>query len=813
MSGAAPQPAPRSGRRATIRWAVRLARREWRQQLTVLAMLTIAVGAAVAASAMAVNATNNRDGQFGTAPAIVRLDGADAGSAARIEAARQRFGTIDLIEHSSIPVPGSVTKLDLRDQDPHGPYGRPMLSLRTGRYPTAPGEAALTHDAAGLFDATIGSSINVGGSTARVVGIVENPSALSEQFALVAPGQVPHPEHTSMLVNGTEGRPGSTVLSGGGGGFGIETRSDTRQAIATLVLVVVGLALALVGLLATAGFAVLAQRRQRQLGMLAAIGAPDSHIRLVMIANGAVVGVVSSVLGGVLGVVAWFGFKPAIESASDRRIDLFHLPWTMIIVVCLFGVLAAIGAAWRPAHLAARVPIITAVSGRPIPPRPVRRSVLVGTALLAVGMLSVWYAQPGNQHVRPAFLVAGLFACAIGTVFFAPTAIRSLGLLAHGMPFSARLTMRDLARYQSRASAALAAIVLACGIAVSVIVIASANEPRGISGNLSTREMVVHQSGEGATLDPNLTGEQIAALDARAAKVIAALGTADTGVALDVALGANPMQINGVAQPVSLAVPDGPHSFHLATIPFVATPELLALYGIDPAVAANAPSGYLSSKTDPFLPLGDGTERPPTASAAAVATLVPLPPYSNAPNSLITEQTLTANGWHRARAGWIVEAAHPLTAAQIRAARRVAAAQGLQIETRDTQDYLATIRNIATLAGSLLAVAIVAMALGLIRSEAGRDLQTLTAVGASRRTRRALTAFTAAGLAIPGALLGVIGAYLTLIAAYHSHLDKLLPIPVTQLVALLVGVPALATVVGWLMAGFEPRTFARRTLD
>ena len=72
---------------------------------------------------------------------------------------------------------------------------------------------------------------------------------------------------------------------------------------------------------------------------------------------------------------------------------------------------------------------------------------------------------------------------------------------------------------------------------------------------------------------------------------------------------------------------------------------------------------------------------------------------------------------------------------------------------------------------------------------------------------------TAAGLAIPGALLGVAGAYATLLTAYHSHLHQLLPIPYVQLLELLVGVPLLATAVGWLMGGFEPRTFARRTLD
>ena len=44
-----------AARRAIIRWAWRLARREWRQQLLALILLTVAVGATVAGAAIAVN--------------------------------------------------------------------------------------------------------------------------------------------------------------------------------------------------------------------------------------------------------------------------------------------------------------------------------------------------------------------------------------------------------------------------------------------------------------------------------------------------------------------------------------------------------------------------------------------------------------------------------------------------------------------------------------------------------------------------------------------------------------------------------------
>ncbi len=110
-------------------------------------------------------------------------------------------------------------------------------------------------------------------------------------------------------------------------------------------------------------------------------------------------------------------------------------------------------------------------------------------------------------------------------------------------------------------------------------------------------------------------------------------------------------------------------------------------------------------------------------------------------------------------------------------------------------------------------MAIVAMAIGLIRGESARDLRTLTATGAAARTRRALTASTAAALAALGVVLGLFGTYVALLAAFRSDLGRLAPVPVTHLLSLAVGLPVVAGVAGWLLAGREPRTFSRQALD
>jgi putative ABC transport system permease protein len=120
---------------------------------------------------------------------------------------------------------------------------------------------------------------------------------------------------------------------------------------------------------------------------------------------------------------------------------------------------------------------------------------------------------------------------------------------------------------------------------------------------------------------------------------------------------------------------------------------------------------------------------------------------------------------------------------------------------------------ITTGAGALLALAILAMTVGLIRTESARDLRTLTATGATSRIRRKLTATTAGALALLGALLGVLGAYVLLLALYSDDVGYLSGVPIAYLALAVIGVPIAATAAGWLVAGREPPAIARQVID
>src|ERR1700728_685502 len=181
-------------RRAVVRWGWRLFRREWRQQLFVLGLLTMAVAATVwgASTVTNVQLQNPNYPTFGTAAVQVTLPGSDPQRAADIAAIAGRWGPADLIEEQNVTA-GARQSVQLRAEGPHGHYNAPLLGLVSGTYPAGPGQVALTSQVATQDGAHAGGTWHAAGATWQVTGIVQDPSDLADQFALVAPGQLPHP--------------------------------------------------------------------------------------------------------------------------------------------------------------------------------------------------------------------------------------------------------------------------------------------------------------------------------------------------------------------------------------------------------------------------------------------------------------------------------------------------------------------------------------------------------------------------------------------------------------------------------------------
>jgi putative ABC transport system permease protein len=181
---------------------------------------------------------------------------------------------------------------------------------------------------------------------------------------------------------------------------------------------------------------------------------------------------------------------------------------------------------------------------------------------------------------------------------------------------------------------------------------------------------------------------------------------------------------------------------------------------------------------------------------------------------VITEYAVHKLGLTPLTSGWLIQTPQPLSAAQLTNARSTAAAAGMSIESKSSIPTSATIIDWATLVGIVLALGILAMSIGLIRSETAGELRILVATGASSQTRRSLTAATAGALAFIGAVVGTAAAYIALIGfSRNSNLDglsSLTSVPVLNLLLIPLAMPALAAMVAWLVAWREPPGVSRQ---
>jgi putative ABC transport system permease protein len=796
-----------AGRRVVTRWAWRLLRREWRQQLLVLALLALTVGAAAFGVAAAFNVASLPSPQFGSASYLLQFAGPQKTVTADITAARKAFGTIQVIERQFVSIPGSAQTVEFRALNPDGPYSGPMLALVQGRYPSGAGQVAVTTGVAQALQVRIGSVLSLPGHRQRVTGIVENPSDLTDQFALVPPSAAGPAKGVTVLLDA-----GPAAFSAFRDAFRGQLvwqarGANTQGAVAAGALGAVTVLMVLVSLVAAAAFAVIAARRQRQLGMLAAIGATRRQLRMVMVATGALVGIIAAVTGAVIGLAAWFAAAPHLEAFAGHRIDRFAVPWYLVVLGMLLAILTAAGAAWWPARAASRVPVVSALSGRPLKPRPAHRTAIMGLLLIVLALACLALA---NQTSGP-LIIFGALAMALGISFISPLSIRVLTAAGGRAPVAVRLALRDLARYQARSAAALAAISLAVGIAVAIMISLAAATNAANAGNLPDNQMQIWigQPGDNQ-LVPIRAPDELRALAAAVRRIA---GSLDHAAVIPLDMPVNPAskpQPGGQQPVVSLNVPVGQAAgrnavYHSVAL-FVATPAVLRLLGINPAMIGPA-TNILTAQAGQ-----DVLTTITTITDATNVQRIHVRDYGSEPTSLITVNGLRREHWTHIQSGWMVESARPLQAAQIAAARDVAAKTGLVIESRNTQASLATIRTVATAAGALIALGVLAMTVGLIRAEAAGDVRTLTAIGAASTTRRTLTATTAGTLALLGALLGSGAAYLALAAGHRSDISVLSQVPVLDLAITIVGVPVAAALAGWILAGRRPPA-TRQPLD
>ncbi|MGO8874035.1 MAG: FtsX-like permease family protein, partial [Acidimicrobiales bacterium] len=687
------------------------------------------------------------------------------------------------------------------------------------------------------LDLRVGETWSQGDKT--VVGIVQNPQSLLDEFALVPPGQVTNPTRVDVLFDApgvNPGRIGSNVYTPAQNGNSNPINPET------IVLALTTIGMLLIALVSIGGFTVLAQRRLRALGMLESMGATDRNVRLVLEANSVIVGSVGAVMGLALGVVAWLAYRPHNEQSAHHLIPMFALPWKVIGPAMVLAIVATFFAAGYPARAITRVPVVSALADRPPEPRRIHRSFVPGVVALVIGFFL--FSASGAAGSNGVFwLIPGFIALVAGIILVSPFFLALLARVGRTSPIAIRLSLRDLARYRARSGSALSAISVGVLIAVVICAVAVArysNVYDYVGPNLASNELAVWSpNGQNGNNPSALTAQDIKSQVASVHAIATSVGASHV-IELD-----NP--------PVYLQNPSGPGRQWDGQI-FVATPALLRAYGIDPSsipssvdILSSRPGlsgsgvqltyggggekggGQLVSP-GPGGPDGGGGPGPGNTNASPPGSFVAhpvvqeesqLPKGTSGPNTVITESALRRLhvAGDSSLDGWMLLTNSPITSAQITSAQAVAATNNLSIESKNSEPTSAEIVNWATVFAIALALGILAMSVGLIRSESASELRTLTASGASSRTRRTLTAVTAGGLAFLGALLGTVAAYVGLAGWFNSNSleggvsDLFDHIPWNNLFLIVIAMPVAAALVGWTLAGRDPTGIATRPIE
>jgi putative ABC transport system permease protein len=455
---------------------------------------------------------------------------------------------------------------------------------------------------------------------------------------------------------------------------------------------------------------------------------------------------------------------------------------------------------------------MAALSGRPAPPKRVHRSALPGLAFLVIAFLLLGYAGGTGNGVGNGGapeLVLGMVALIPAVILLAPFFLAGLGRMARPAPVAVRIALRDLARYRARSGSALAAVSIGVMTAVIIAIFAQARysdvwDPAG--PNLASNQALIWIG------SPNPSASAVKAMAKPADRVAAALGAQHIAALESTSAGLQNSSSGN--KPFTGSI-------------YVATPQLLQALGIrasqvdpDADIVTSLPGFAGASGVELNWYVNTSGTKTGVLNHPVIQSLSALPAGVHAPDTLITEHAVHALGlsFSISTGAWFAQSAGPLTAAEIHNAQALAATAGLSVETRNDQPTSAQVIGWATGFGIALALCILAMSVGLIRSETAGDLRTLAATGASSYTRRTLTAATAAALGLLGAILGTLAGYIGVIGwlrgnSLNGGISALANVPVANLLTIVLGLPLIAAAAGWLLAGRRPPAMSRQPIE
>ena len=794
-----------SARGFVWRWSWRQVRREWRQYFVILAMLICGVAVAVASVLMVHNMVAPPTSEYGNGQIAVDIGDRNDELDAALDANGIDFG---VVRDAVVERPGQAGQIALRAADPSNATTDPLFALVDGRWPTTSDEVAVT-DRVLADRLPVGAPLSIGGRTVEIVGVVENPTRLSDEFVFaVDTGSFETTsESTRYLVDATIDQllrvaPANTDI-----GVSETSGPSDRAALTILVNVIVAFGMLEVALLVGSAFAVILRRRTRQYGLLASAGATPRMVRRSAMSTGAIVGALGTGAGFLVGATVALLLVPAMEGSVDHRIS-FEFPFLSLLPSVVLGVAVPAITARRPAARMNRSSVASLLSSARPQPEPVGASAIVGVVVAALGTTMLIL---GFSNLNASMAVAGTVLAPVGFLLLSPLLVKLLGVVATRLPLAERLGGRSVARYNRRSASLVAALALALAVPVGIAVASTSVDQRTQNRppNLAQHQLVVwapdvslDRSVVPASVDelaltratdslttalPNLSFTPLQVIIERPDD-----GFNEEGIRWTFPLVAGE-PFTGDCNFCDMDITGNGDAEFVVGLAFVGTPDLLEVLDLETDWVGDGRAALARNTEMSLLNGGDLL-----ATGDEVAVSASWPEIGSFPDLVISPTH--ASGAQVTTVGWLATSAAPISDESLQTIAEINLG-AVDLELPTPPQPKTTLRALGLLIGALIGMAITASAVLLLSTELARESAVLASLGASPRTGRRMSAAIAGLLAITGALLGLLIGYLPLGPMMSSERDEFpFVIPWISLLSLVVIFPVAAAGLGWVLS-------------
>jgi putative ABC transport system permease protein len=647
--------------------------------------------------------------------------------------------------------------------------------------------------------AAFGTANNLAGATLAAFtlptaqAIAQEVGKLDDINVVTAPGadkSAVQQAIAKVLPPGVEVVTGQTVVN--------ESTNSVDQALSffdTALLVFAFISLFVGGFTIFNTFAIIVGQRTRELALLRIVGANRGQVFRSVLGEAAITGLVSSVIGLGLGVLAAVGLQALLRGFGITLPpgSLVFEPRTAIVGL-LVGVGVTVVAALGPARGAVRIPPVAALDDRQSgPTASLRRRFIGGTALALVGviMLAIGLA-------KPAIALVGLGAVCIfiGTAILAPAIARPLSSVI-GRPLARLLgepgklgrenSMRSPRRTAQTAAALMVGLALVAAMSVfgaSLSQSATSSADQAISADL-----IVTATGSGEL------SNSAASLASNVPGVTATSSVYQGQFEFQNALSQlTAVSADNLASTVILRMTSG-------TSAALAQGELL----IDSTTAQNK-----------HLSVGDTVPARFALTGPATLRIGGIYQANALIGSYLVSSAFFQSHYTARPPGALLLRTNGSTAVDDAVTKALAPFPNIQVQTKAQfeQAQVSSVNQILGLVYVLLALAVLIALIGIVNTlmlsvfERTREIGLLRAVGMRRRQVRTMIRSEAVILAIFGAIIGIIigtGMGVALVSSLRNQGITDTVVPFSRLVIFLI----IAAVLGLLAASWPARRAAK----